>query len=110
MTDFMDTIALEAAIEHLDLEQEQRDAIAQLDDGDLEQIDQAILSALDSSWKKAGFIASGVMIAAPDEHEELPEVLYTIRIRALVQAGRIEGKGDPQVFKTFEIRLPQGGR
>lgn len=106
MTGFMDTIALEAAIEHLDLEQEARDAIARLDDGDLEQIDQAILSALDHSWKKAGFIASGVMIAAPDEHEELPEVLYAIRIRALVQAARIEGKGDPQVLKTFEIRLP----
>ena len=49
------------------------------------------------------------MIAAPDEHEELPEVFYAVRIRALVQAACIEGKGDPQVLKTFEIRLPQKG-
>ena len=72
MTDFMDTIALEAAIEHLDLEQEQRDAIARLDDADLEQIDRAILSALGNTWQKAGFIASGVMIAAPDDTRNCP--------------------------------------
>ncbi|MGV8960811.1 MAG: hypothetical protein ACOH1V_10535 [Stenotrophomonas sp.] len=106
MNDFMDSIALEAAIAHMDLKQEARDAIMRLDDGDLEQIDQAILSALDHNWKKAGFIASGVMISAPDEHEEVPEVLYALRIRALLAASRIQGKGDPQVMKTFEIRLP----
>ena len=105
MAAFMDKSALEAAVAHLDLEEEARDAIANLDDGDLMQIDQAILSALDRSWKKAGFIASGVMIAAPDAYEDLPEVVYVLRIRALAQAGRIEGKGDPEVLKTYEIRL-----
>lgn len=110
MAAFMDKTALEAALADLDLEQEQRDAVATLDDRDLMQIDQAILSALDRSWQKAGFIASGVMIAAPDAYEELPEVVYVLRIRALAQAGRIEGKGDPQVLKTYEIRLADDPR
>ncbi|VXC15616.1 conserved hypothetical protein [Luteimonas sp. 9C] len=110
MAAFMGKTALEAALADLDLEQEQRDAVATLDDRDLMQIDQAILSALDRSWQKAGFIASGVMIAAPDAYEELPEVVYELRIRALAQAGRIEGKGDPQVLKTYEIRLADDPR
>ncbi|WP_101926098.1 MULTISPECIES: DUF3658 domain-containing protein [Luteimonas] len=110
MTHPLDKAALDRAMEDMTLEQAERDAVARLDDGDLEQIDRAILSALDDRWQKAGFIASGVMIAAPDEHEELPEVLYAERIRALVQAARLEGKGDPSVLKTFEIRLPQAGR
>ena len=109
MTNALDKTALDRAMDDMTLEQAERDAIARLDDGDLEQIDRAILSALGNTWQKAGFIASGVMIAAPDEYEELPEVFYAVRIRALVQAACIEGKGDPQVLKTFEIRLPQKG-
>lgn len=106
MAAFMDKAALEAALEHVDLEPESRDAVARLDDRDLMQIDQAILSALGREWQKAGFIASGVMISAPDEYEAVPEIVYALRIRALVQASRIGGKGDPDVLKTYEIRLP----
>ena len=102
----MDKAALEAALDDVELEPEAREAIALLDDNDLLQIDQAILAALDRSWKKAGFITAGVMIAAPDEHEELPEEVYVLRVRALVEAKRIEAKGDPAVLKAFEIRLP----
>ncbi|MET0327196.1 MAG: DUF3658 domain-containing protein [Luteimonas sp.] len=82
-----------------------REAIERLDARDIAVIDGAILAALDDGWKKAGFIAAGVMIAAPDEHEELPEAVYAHRIRALVEDGRIEGRGDAEDLKTFEIRL-----
>lgn len=104
----MDKNALTSVLGVMDIEQDARDAIAALEDADLRTIDQAILSALSHSWQKAGFIASGVMIAAPDEYEELPEVLYELRIRGLALSKRIESKGDPQMMKTFEIRLPAG--
>ncbi|MBD9370032.1 DUF3658 domain-containing protein [Xanthomonas sp. XNM01] len=100
------TAALQAALQGMELEQDAQDAIARLQDSDLEQIDQAILSALGRDWKKAGFITAGVMIAAPDEHEELPEAFYALRIRALAQAGRIEVNGDLDALKTCDIRLP----
>ena len=45
------------------------------------------------------------MIAAPDEYEDLPEMFYASRIRALAEASRIETKGDARALKTFEIRL-----
>ena len=109
MTNPLDRTALERALEHVPLEPAERDAIARLEDGDLDRIDRAILATLGTTWQKAGFIASGVMIAAPDAYEDLPEAFYAARIRALVQAAGIEGRGDPDVLKTFEIRLPQKG-
>ena len=96
---------LDAATEGGALDQEARDAIARLDERDLLKIDQAILSSLGWEWKKAGFITAGVMIAAPDEYEDLPEMFYASRIRVLAEASRIETKGDARALKTFEIRL-----
>lgn len=101
-----DRAALEAVLDGVTLEPESREAVDALDEADIARIDAAILKALGREWKKAGFIASGVMIAAPDEHEDLPEAVYTYRIRALVQAKEIEAQGDPAAMKTFEIRLP----
>jgi hypothetical protein len=97
--------ALQDALQNAGLEHDAQQAIARLREQDLLQIDQAILAALDHSWKKAGFITAGVMIAAPDEHEDLPEVFYVLRMRALVQAGKIELKGDLDELKTSQIRL-----
>ena len=98
--------ALGATMDNAALDQEARDAIARLDENDFLQIDRAILSSLSRDWKKAGFITAGVMIAAPDEYEDLPEMFYASRIRALAEASRIETKGDARALKTFEIRLP----
>ena len=97
--------ALGATMDNAALDQEARDAIARLDENDFLQIDRAILSSLSRDWKKAGFITAGVMIAAPDEYEDLPEMFYASRIRVLAEASRIETKGDARALKTFEIRL-----
>ena len=98
--------ALDAMENDATFDQEARDAIAHLGEHDLLKIDQAILSSLSRDWKKAGFITAGVMIAAPDEYEDLPEAFYASRIRLLAEASRIETKGDALALKTFEIRLP----
>ena len=100
----LDKAALAALLD--DAQDDAREAIERLDAQDIAVIDGAILAALNRDWKKAGFIAAGVMIAAPDEYEDVPEIVYAVRIRALVQASRIGGKGDPDVLKTYEIRLP----
>ncbi len=98
--------ALDAAIAGIALEPEEHDAITRLEDQDLALIDRAILSSLDRNWKSAGFIAAGVMIAAPDEHEDVPELVYALRIRALAEASQIEARGDLNALKASEIRLP----
>ncbi|MET0289784.1 MAG: DUF3658 domain-containing protein [Pseudoxanthomonas sp.] len=105
MTSTSNKSALQVALESVELDADAQDAIARLEAQDLVQIDQAILSALDRSWKKTGFITAGVMIAAPDAHEDLPELFYALRIRALAKASRIEVKGDLDALKTSEIRL-----
>ena len=98
--------ALGAMMNDVGFDQEALDAIAHLGEHDLLRIDQMILSSLGRDWKKAGFITAGVMIAAPDEYEDLPEMFYASRIRARAEASRIETKGDALALKTFEIRLP----
>lgn len=97
--------ALQAALESVEMGPEAQEAIARLQAADLALIDQSILAALDASWKKAGFIATGVMLAAPDEYEELPEAFYVQRIAALADSGRIQLKGSLEAVKTCEIRL-----
>ena len=99
----LDKAALAALLD--DAQDDAREAIERLDAQDIAVIDGAILAALNRDWKKAGFIAAGVMIAAPDEHEGLPEAVYAHRIRELVEDGRIEGRGNADDLKTFEIRL-----
>ena len=96
---------LQAALESVEMGPEAQEAIAALQDSDLEQIDALILAALGSSWKKVGLIASGIMLSAPDEYEELPEAFYIQRIAALVQSGRVEADGSLDAVKTCQIRL-----
>ncbi|KRG44881.1 hypothetical protein ARC78_03465 [Stenotrophomonas pictorum JCM 9942] len=96
---------LAAALAGVDDSAEAREAIERLQASDLAKIDALILSSLDRSWKKAGFVTTGVLIAAPDEYEDIPEALYALRIRALANDSRIEVKGDLEVLKTCQIRL-----
>jgi hypothetical protein len=105
MTDMTNKSALQAALESVEMGPEAQQAIASLQPGDLLQIDAMILAALDGSWKKAGLIAAGVMLSAPDEYEELPEAFYVQRMEALAQSARIEVKGELTALKTCEIRL-----
>ncbi|WP_282278458.1 DUF3658 domain-containing protein [Stenotrophomonas sp. PS02297] len=105
MSAMFDKEGLAAALAGMDDSQEAREAIERLQEPDLVKIDGLILSSLDRAWKKAGFVTAGVLIAAPDEYEDIPEAYYASRIRALAHASRIEVKGDLEVLKTCEIRL-----
>lgn len=100
--------ALEPNMDGMEFDEEGRAAIARLAEDDLLRIDRTILAALDRSWKRAGLITAGVMIAAPDEYEEIPEEFYALRLRALASASCIEVRGDLSALKTSEIRLPPG--
>lgn len=97
---------LAAALAGMGDDQAGREAIERLQEQDLVKIDQSILSSLDRTWKKAGFVTAGVLIAAPDEYEEIPESFYALRIGHLAKESRIEVKGDLENLKTCEIRLP----
>ncbi|WP_449467700.1 hypothetical protein [Stenotrophomonas humi] len=98
--------ALAAALNGMGDDQEGREAIERLQEQDLVKIDQSILSSLGRTWKNAGFVTAGVLIAAPDEYEDIPESFYASRIGILANESRIEVKGSLEALKTCEIRLP----
>ncbi len=97
--------ALAAALAGMEDNEEARAAIARLGERDIGRIDKAILSKLGSEWKKVGLVTTGVLIAAPDEYEEIPEAFYASRILALASEGRIEAQGNLEDPKAGEIRL-----
>lgn len=97
---------LAAALNGMGDTQEGREAIERLQAQDLVKIDQSILSSLSRTWKNAGFVTAGVLIAAPDEYEDIPESFYALRIGVLADESRIEVKGSLEELKTCEIRLP----
>ncbi|WP_152982586.1 hypothetical protein [Stenotrophomonas humi] len=97
---------LAAALNGMGDAQEAREAIERLQAQDLVKIDQSILSSLSHAWKKAGFVTTGVLLAAPDEYEDIPESFYALRIGVLADESRIEVKGSLEALKTCEIRLP----
>ncbi len=98
--------ALTAALADAGDDQAGREAIERLHAQDLVKIDQSILSSLGHAWKNAGFVTAGVLIAAPDEYEDIPESFYALRIGSLADESRIEMKGSLDNLKTCEIRLP----
>ncbi|TDB29127.1 hypothetical protein ATCM_16585 [Stenotrophomonas sp. ATCM1_4] len=106
MSTMLNKEALAAALADTGDNQEAREAIERLQAQDLVKIDQSILSSLGSTWKNAGFVAAGVLIAAPDEYEDIPESFYVLRIGSLASESRIEVKGSLEALKTCEIRLP----
>jgi hypothetical protein len=101
---------LAAALAGTGDDQEGREAIERLQEQDLVKIDQSILSSLSRTWKKAGFVTTGVLLAAPDEYEDIPESFYALRIGILANESRIEVKGSLDMLKTCEIRLPSASR
>ena len=100
-----DKSALQAALESVELGPEAQEAVANLQQGDLQRIDAMILAVLDRSWKKSGLVAAGIMLSAPDEYEELPEAFYVQRMAALVHEARIEVRGSLDALKSSEVRL-----
>lgn len=73
-----------------------------------QQIDGLILSAAGEQWRKVAFIVGKVLMVCRNNAPETSEHTIADRIRALVDAGKLEAQGNLNRWRHSEVRLRDG--
>lgn len=70
--------------------------------------DRRLLSAAKAGWQKSARIVGEVLVSFIDENLfQVGDLFLASRVRALVEAGQLEGRGDLSQIRYSEVRLPQ---
>jgi hypothetical protein len=73
-------------------------------------LDSAIFSALTSRWQKTAMVIGKTLKQCETLALPVDEEVVGVRIRALAEAGRLEGEGDLRKWRYSEVRLNAGER
>ena len=76
----------------------------------LERIDQCLLSNTSHTWRKVARVIALTMTALEQELPDLPDGIYTLRVKHLAASGSIEAAGNLDRIRYSEIRLPDQKR
>jgi len=68
-------------------------------------LDNAIFSALTSRWQKTAMVIGKTLKQCETLALPVDEEVVGVRIRALAEAGRLEGEGDLRKWRYSEVRL-----
>ena len=68
-------------------------------------LDNAIFSALTSRWQKTAMVIGNALKYCKTLAIPVDEEVVGVRIRALAEAGRLEGEGDLRKCRYSEVRL-----
>lgn len=68
-------------------------------------IDEALLAECVGTWRKVARVVGEVMTQTLAEHPEIPDGYYAQRVILLVQAGRLESRGNLNRMRYSEVRL-----
>jgi hypothetical protein len=68
-------------------------------------LDNAIFSALTSRWQKTAMVIGNALKYCKTLALPVDEEVVGVRIRALAEAGRLEGEGDLRKWRYSEVRL-----
>ena len=75
--------------------------------GDL--LDGLVLNSADAEWRKIAVFIARVVDAAKARGHETSGQIVAQRIYALVEAGRLEARGNVRRWRAGEVRAPQPG-
>ncbi|WP_165424364.1 DUF3658 domain-containing protein [Pseudoxanthomonas winnipegensis] len=89
------------------LDAEDLEAVATLTQDDFNAIDQALLVASSTSWRKVASVVGAARDTYPDLYHDIPDVFYSHRVRTLVSDGKLEAQGNLHRMRFSEVRLPQ---
>lgn len=84
-------------------EQEKRTSL--LSAPELEEIDRALLTNAKLHWRKVAMLVGVTMQQLPNRLSGIPDVFYSQRVRALVEDGKLESKGDLNSMKWSEVQI-----
>lgn len=85
---------------------DQEALVAQLSVEHIAAIDEAIIAFLSTTrhWRKVARVVAEWM-SGPLHRPGIPDVFYSSRVRALVETGRVESKGDLRCMRFSEVRV-----
>lgn len=72
---------------------------------DLQSIDDCLLRHTSTGWLKVARVVADTWEELGDRYPELPVDFYPTRIRHLVESGKIEVAGNPDLMRFSEVRL-----
>lgn len=85
---------------------EQEVVVAKLSPEDLAKIDEGLLSNCCENWRKVAMVVGTTMMSdGPYRFEDVPDVFYSQRVRALVESGLLESQGNLDFMRYSEVRL-----
>ena len=70
----------------------------------VDQIDQALMSAVSQRWSKAAMVIARAMAQLSD----VDDISFQQRLKFLAMQGRIEASGDLAQIRHSEVRLVKG--
>jgi len=79
--------------------------VAQLTESDIRRIDEALVAAASANWRKVARVVASAMNEST-HGPGIPDIYYASRVRALVEAGRLESQGNLEYMRFSEVRLP----
>ena len=90
-----------------EMTKEQKELVSKLSELDIQAIDDHILKASHSMWRKVARIVGTAMENQQNRIKGIPDLYYAERVRYLVEAGILEYQGNLNHMGFSEIRLPQ---
>lgn len=88
-----------------ELDEEDEAAVAALGPSDVDAIDRALLSLCEERWRKVAYVVGHAMDVHPNRYLDIPDLYYAQRVRALVEAGKLEAVGNLRRMRFSEVRL-----
>jgi hypothetical protein len=89
-----------------ELDDEELQAVGALSESQVALIDGVLLADCASTWRKVARIVGTALTKGPEELAEVPVGFFARRVRALVESGKLEAKGDLNYMRFSEVRLP----
>jgi hypothetical protein len=86
---------------------EQETVVEKLSPDDLAKIDEGLLSNCCDRWRKVAMVVGTTMMRdGPYRYENVPDVFYSQRVKALVERGLLESQGNLDFMRYSEVRVP----
>lgn len=84
---------------------EERAVVSGLTDQEIRAIDEALMAAALTRWRKVAMVVALAM-DDPRHIASVPDTFYGQRVCKLVEDGRLEAQGNVEYMRFSEVRLP----
>jgi hypothetical protein len=85
---------------------EQSMHVSRLKQEDLWEMDRVLIGQCNSSWRKVARVVGMAIGELGDRLPNIPDVYYAMRVRHLVEVGKLESQGNLAYMRLSEVRLP----